>query len=339
MAMQAARIRRVKYILLTMLAASSLLWGNATPTLANDSEAALGLGGLTLKESKTISLDYEDLYISADEVRISYRFTNHGKKAVDTLIAFPLPVIDPEENEHHYGYDWNQLDFSTTVDGKPVQLDRVDVAAVDGRNVNMLLKKHGWEPTLGLDPEDHRVFDRLTRAQIDAGVKDGLLKRDGDSVSPAWKTQHHITRSQHFPAGKTVVVTHRYKPLVGGSVGGGLLKQYRQGQDGSGQYYAQNYCTDKDFLASFDRRAEAAGKPYFYAETWIDYVLSSGANWKGPIKDFRLVVDKGEANKLVSFCMDGVKKISPTRFEVRKKNFEPKRDLSILIIDWPKPKQ
>ena len=35
---------------------------------------------------------------------------------------------------------------------------------------------------------------------------------------------------------------------------------------------------------------------------------------------------------MVSFCMDGVKKISPTQLEVRKTNFEPKGDLDILFV-------
>lgn len=318
------------------MAAFLLACAVPVPALANDSEASLGVGGLTLKESKSISLDYEDLYISADEVRITYRFTNHGKKPVDTLIAFPMPVIDPQENQDHYRFDWTQLDFTTTVDGKPVTLNVANVALVDGRNVTALLKKHGWDPGLGSNDGDHQVFNKLTKAQIDAGVKDGLLARIGDSVSPKWVSQYHITRKQRFPAGKTVVVTHRYRPVIGGTAAGGLLKQYRDGADGSGKYYAESYCTDQDFLDSFDRKVKALGDPKVYAETWVDYVLSSGANWRGPIKDFRLVVDKGAPDNLVSFCMDGVKKISPTQFEVRKKNFEPKRDLSILIINWPK---
>ncbi len=45
-----------------------------------------------------------------------------------------------------------------------------------------------------------------------------------------------------------------------------------------------------------------------------------------------MVVDKVAPNKLVSFCAEGVKKIGPTRFEVRKTNFVPQRDLSILIL-------
>jgi hypothetical protein len=39
----------------------------------------------------------------------------------------------------------------------------------------------------------------------------------------------------------------------------------------------------------------------------------------------------------VSFCAEGVKKISPTQFEVRKTDFEPTQDLNVLIVDWWKP--
>ena len=57
------------------------------------------------------------------------------------------------------------------------------------------------------------------------------------------------------------------------------------------------------------------------------------SNWRSPIGDFRLVVDKGKPGNLVSFCEDGVRKISPTQFEVRRKNWRPTRDLHVLIIE------
>jgi len=48
------------------------------------------------------------------------------------------------------------------------------------------------------------------------------------------------------------------------------------------------------------------------------------------------VVDKGAPANLVSFCADGVKKISPTQFEVRHTNFTPTRNVSIVILQ-PRP--
>ncbi|RYE72919.1 MAG: DUF4424 domain-containing protein, partial [Oxalobacteraceae bacterium] len=88
-----------------------------------------------------------------------------------------------------------------------------------------------------------------------------------------------------------------------------------------------------------DEAAKAGDGYYGHVETWVGYILSSGANWRGPIKDFRLVVDKGKPANLVSFCMDGVRKISPTQFEVRKTDYEPDHDLNILIVQWPEPEE
>ena len=81
-------------------------------------------------------------------------------------------------------------------------------------------------------------------------------------------------------------------------------------------------------------RAAAAtsqtGAPF--AEERIEYILKTAANWSGPIKEFRLVVDKGDADNLVSFCGEDVKKIGDTQFEVKKTDFVPDGDLAILIL-------
>ena len=65
----------------------------------------------------------------------------------------------------------------------------------------------------------------------------------------------------------------------------------------------------------------------------VEYILTTGANWAKPIGDFRLVVDKGKPGNLVSFCGEGVRKISPTQFEMRKRNWRPTRDLEVLILE------
>ena len=62
------------------------------------------------------------------------------------------------------------------------------------------------------------------------------------------------------------------------------------------------------------------------------YVLTTGSNWRAPIGDFRLVVDKGRVENLVSFCGSGLRRISPTQFEMRRRNWRPDRDLAILIV-------
>ena len=52
-----------------------------------------------------------------------------------------------------------------------------------------------------------------------------------------------------------------------------------------------------------------------------------------------MVVDKEKPENLLSFCGSGVKKISPTRFEIRKTNFEPTADVDILIVEFFDPQK
>jgi Domain of unknown function (DUF4424) len=171
---------------------------------------------------------------------------------------------------------------------------------------------------------------------------EGLLKGDENGYYPTWSVTTNVTRTQTFPAGKTVIVEHSYVPVAGGSVAGNLHKSSRKDYAEQYKEYAKGYCIDKPFITAFDRvmarqRQTGDGQDGMYAEIWLSYVLKSGANWKGPIKDFRLVVDKGKAENLVSFCMDGVTKITPTQFEVRKSDFEPAKDLNVLIVNFWEP--
>lgn len=320
----------------TGLMLAGLLAAVSAPLSANDSSASIGLGGLVLTRNNAISMDSEDLYISQKEVRVRYRFTNRSARDVETLVSFPVPALPGGVPGFLDGGDYpdpGNLKFRTTVNGKPVQLTSVNRAEIAGRDVTARLAALGW-PLRWFD--DPSFVDRLSAAQKLAYRREGLLKPefgDSDSLIPAWNVVTHVTRRQIFPAGQTVEVTHAYAPLAGGSVGGGLERGLRQ--DEIFFEKQRKYCIDRDFTAALDRRAAVrAGRQTHISEVWLDYILSSGANWHGPIRDFRLVVDKGAPGNLVSFCMDGVRKISPTQFEVRKTNFEPRRDLSILIAEF-----
>ena len=50
-----------------------------------------------------------------------------------------------------------------------------------------------------------------------------------------------------------------------------------------------------------------------------------------------LIIGKDKPCKLVSLCMDAVKKIGPTRFKVRKSNFDPTGDIQILFAEFCDP--
>lgn len=314
------------------------------PARANDSMAETALGGLTLVKTDAISLDSEDLFISKDEVRVKYRFTNTTDKDVETMVAFPLPDQEYSEESQYYYMDMTKdLNFKTVVEGSPVDYELVQQAFVNGKDVTERIKGLGWRLTAATDFQtfNKQVID-MAAADRDAALKEGLIINAGvdtdPSYIPVWLLRTSITRKQVFPAGKTISVEHSYKPLAGGSVGGALNAEYRN--EDWGKEHTAKHCIDDDWYKAFDKKlatlkTEENSGPY--SEWWLGYVLKSGANWKGPIKDFRLVVDKGKPDNLVSFCADGVKKIAPTQFEVRKTDFEPKDDLNILIVEWQDP--
>jgi hypothetical protein len=49
-------------------------------------------------------------------------------------------------------------------------------------------------------------------------------------------------------------------------------------------------------------------------------------------KQFHLTVDKGKPDRLISFCMDNLKKTSPTGFEMRASDYHPAVPLKILMV-------
>lgn len=321
----------------------------AVPSSANDSSAAIGLGGLELTRNDAVRMDSEELFLSSERIIVKYRFTNSSAKDVETLVSFPLPPI-PDGIDGYMGDqgypDWNtDLEFKTLVDGKPAPLDMREVVTIigqpNGKDISARLKTLGWPVKHWSDYKFEEGLQNLPDAQKAALVAEGLLHRDdsGPYVRPNWQVATHVTRTQVFPARKTITVEHSYKPVMGGSVAGALERTGRK--EDYFKSYAARYCIDKSFLKGFDKRRYSGKKDsdgneigQFYVENWLSYVLKSGANWKGPIKDFRLVIDKGKTSNLVSFCMSGVKKIGPTQFEVRRTNFEPGQDLNILIVQW-----
>lgn len=325
--------------LVQALALAGLL-APALPAFANDSQAEITIGGLELRQSDSIRLDKQDLYISEAEVRVNYVFTNTANRDISTLVAFPLPDFQPSPIQATPDYR-NELNFRTLVDGQPLALEIVEKATLKGQDITAFLRQHNI-PVMPVQEPFDRAINGLPAAVRNDMIKQEMIVEDGENAGvkvwlALWTISTSITRQQVFPAGKSVQVEHRYKPFAGGSVGGAYNREARQRD-----YFrerVQKFCIDRDFLATLDRRLPRLKEPHNYSETWLGYALKPGANWLGPIKEFRLVVDKGAAENLVSFCANGVKKIGPTRFEVRYKDYKPTQDLSIMILKFEKPWQ
>lgn len=308
----------------------------AAPARANDTSAALAAGGLEFKRSDAVEMRSEDLFISMDQVRVRYVFRNKTKKDVTLHVAFPLPELKADMQESPLNIpdagETNFVGFKTLVDGKAIGLKTDRQARFKGKDVTSILVVAG-APLNPLLPGFSDRIAKLPEAERAKLIKQGLIGQDQIDQGKGWEPYYRPTwdlsttyyRDQTFPAGKDVVVEHSYRPVVGGTVMPVMASVETWKVER--KRYQRSYCIDEAF--------EAAGhalNPEKTQERWISYVLKTGANWAGPIGDFRLVVDKGAAENLVSFCGDKVKKISPTQFEMRAKSFTPRQNLNVLIL-------
>jgi hypothetical protein len=317
----------------------------ATGAAANDSAAELATGGLVLTKNPAVEMRSEDLFISTKAVKVHYVFANTSAKDVTILVAFPMPDVTIEGPDDNIVVPTqsptNLLGFVTTVDGKPVQAQVEQKALKNGADITAYLKGLGIPLAPHLQ-STNAVLDKLPKAAQDALVAKSLAIPDDYDAGHGM--EHHLTATwtlkttyywqQTFPAGRTIDVEHNYTPSVGGTAGtewgdpafvGTAL--YTQGR--------ARYCIDDDFLAgatASKAKVTATSNNGYMTEQRIDYVLTTGANWKAPIGDFHMTIDKGSTANLVSFCGNGVAKISPTQFDVHYTNFTPTKDVAILLL-------
>ena len=316
----------------------------AVPALANDSSAELTTGGLIFVRNENVEMLSEDLAISTKEVSVRYRFLNKSDKDVTVLVAFPMPDIHVEGPDEIIAVPTedpvNLLAFATTVNGKPVttQVEQRVIAA--GIDRTQLLR------TLGIPLAPHlastnEALDRLPRDKWEELLRIGLAEiEEYDAgrgmrkhLAARWMLQTTYYWEQTFPAKAETMIEHRYRPSVGASVQTSLGSP-DEAKEPWYEEYKDKYCFNADFLAAIERARKAANSKFGapFAEERIDYILKTGANWSGPIKEFRLVIDKGAAENLISFCGDDVKKISETKLEMKKTDYMPDGNLSILIL-------
>ncbi len=311
----------------------------AAPARANDTVAALTAGGLVFGKTSDIEMRAEDLSISEKEIVVRYRFFNRAASDQTVTIAFPMPDVDfsdvnniavPDEEADNF------LDFRTTVDGVAVKADVEQKAVVAGKDVTARLKALAI-PLMPRAKRTHAALDGLPKDRQKQLEAEKIVRADDfdqgkgmeHHIAPEWTLKQSWFWKQTCPAGREISIEHRYRPSVGATVQTSVNDKNADAE--TRREYRTRFCADADFMKSVQamtRRNKGTPPP----EWRLSYVLTTGANWAGPIGDYRLTVDKGRPDALVSFCETGVKKTGPTTFEVRRRNFTPTRDIDIMIV-------
>jgi hypothetical protein len=157
------------------------------------------------------------------------------------------------------------------------------------------------------------------------------LTRDG-RCWPYWLSRIQYYWKQRFPARATVEVTHTYRPVAGGgaipasSDAARLLAPYCGGEEARAALQrwqsAPRATADADRPAAWEKR--------------VHYILTTANNWRGPIGRFHLTVSTDGPEDVVSTCLPGLRRASPTRYELERRDYRPDRDLELQILQRAK---
>lgn len=300
----------LKNILNTALAA--LFMCMSCSTLANDSSVGDDNGSIIFLKQANISMDKEKLVIAKDKITVDYLFRNNSPKSKRVNMAFPMPAMYFGDGDH------NEIsDFKLTVNGNTTQTQRRFVVMLGDKDITKEIRQLGW---------DEKSLIRLAERDMpyDMSTEDRKLH-------PDWLSEGNMIRftlheyfmwQQYFPAKKTVRIQHSYSPSLSSSV--------PLAPSGIIEWNKKHACINKPTQAAIKQ----LGKYNQYGViNWaeLSYILKTGNNWQGPIKDFHLVLKKDSPKDIISLCFkEKLKKTSPTTFEFKKKNFRPTQDLLIL---------
>jgi hypothetical protein len=345
-----AKIARAARVLAVALTICALAAANDGPF------SSVPAGGIQFEKSDVISMDKEDLFISVDEVRVAYVFRNTSAQDVKTKVAFPLPIWRVGDFECS---DPQYAEFSVKVDGKPVEFEtRVRAVLFDEakkgpfiyskgpstvtRDVTDILTEHGVE--LRECEKAWEQVDALSKEAQEELIKEGVIARGEEYVSPLWGVQVAFIWDQTFPANGETRIDHKYVPQTGYFSEWHFDPWYRDVNEGKLEWKnVPAFGTDEfnakcgDFLKHFEidkgvldwaAKQREAKKRFNFAV--VDYILTTASYWHGPIT---LTIAKSEEGpSAISAAVEGLKKIDDTHFQVKRTNYTPDQDLAILFI-------
>lgn len=300
----------------------------AATAQANDSTGFVETGGIQYLKNPHIEMQRENLYISQQQIRVSYTFKNNSAQDITETVLFPLPEI-PATPDGEFADTAGLINsFRIWADGKAVK-PQIHVRAFfetkDGKKADMTakLKQCGLSDIELMAPWTNKYDHEKVSAKINACLTPQAAKlklKSNDDISDFWSATIVYSWKQTFKAGKTTNIKHQYTPLLGGSF---LYPPLFE----KGDEMDKAYCISDDLRRTL---ADPKRKMHFYSQ--LGYILTTGANWAKPIGKFTLTVERAPG-QLVSLCWDkSLRKISPTVFRAEKTDFLPQKDLDIIFF-------
>ncbi len=293
-------------------------------------------------------MEKEVLTISRNLIRVEYEFLNMTSNSIKETIFFPMPF---------YGFDYGcspeysgELErFKVWADGvrmTPLRMVRAKLKGVDvtdhliklGFSDEDIAEYRGLEGYCGSDdtPPPAGVFAK----NLDVLVKDGLMEIFvvNDNNKPRivdsralWEAAYFYSWEQIFPPMKKIRIVHEYVPFRGTGV---WRYDFRKIESFKNEWTesVDKFCMS-DGTIKAGKRIQIENKTEGFEWNSLQYILTTGANWAGPIKDFTLNLKKESKNEVVSLCFDGnFTRSDDLTITSNVKNFLPKKDITTIFF-------
>jgi hypothetical protein len=318
----------------------------ATPALANGAISEFRGGGVTFKETTSIGIAREDLYMSAREIRVHYVYESSAEGTQRVTMGFPMPPVPLEDGPDYLGgltdeiEDMrNYMQFAVEVDGRPVETILHEFAYLNGYNVTEELRAAKVPPFMPVEGRGELIagIDDEARARL---VEQGFFLGTTESFEfwqPMWHYQAVYEWEQDFAPGETEVDV-RYVPLNGYPADIGMT--YEGGGEGDtgrvADRISRDYCIDDKLVEAIKKR-QAAGEHYEVVTQ--GYIVRTAQYWHNAIGTFMLIVDKadpalGDPFELVAFCPLEAEKISQTQFRWSAENYWADQDIAVVYYNF-----
>ncbi|MBL8893983.1 MAG: DUF4424 family protein [Rhizobiales bacterium] len=276
-----------------------------------------------------ISLARQELRISSNLVRVTYKLRSKAKEPQQATMAFPMPPVPIQGGPDFLGGaalnevdPRNYMHFAVTVDGQTVQTTLSETAYLGEADVGEALRAAGLPLLIAPDEASDRIAS-LPAEQFYPLEEARIVSRGGDDpphFTPLWSYQATFEWRQSFPPGATAIEIS-YQPLVG------IV-------DNPAEFFASaamasKYCVDKGLRDEIAKRMAAGGSVEVVT---LSYLAAMMPFWRGPIGSFDLTLDmadesgpRGKADRAASCRFGGGEGFSA-------ENFTPSGNLDIAFI-------
>jgi hypothetical protein len=304
---------------------------------ANDSTARVGAGGITLLKSSDIRIIQENLKISKKAIHVHYRFINDSDQDILTTVAFPMPPYGWNPGVSAFDENVKPLEsFVVVINGSEVKTAKTRRALIGQRDVTDQLRTAGLSEAQIFKTFGDMTLERghgLSKLQVAKLGEIGAFKN-----APTWKVAEIAYWEQLFPTKKVIEVEHTYKPFVGSVYSVPYQEKYGfvSGIPTVWDKDSREACLDKATRRAIGKKVKSlvdrgASSVWVYLDD-VEYILGTGRNWKGPITDFTLLIEKESPDQLVSVCFPGKPNIvNPATLEFKHINFVPQNELVVYF--------